>query len=44
VVKRAIFFFQARAGLHSHHLKITKFKTMRGTFDEEGNPLQMRIV
>jgi lipopolysaccharide/colanic/teichoic acid biosynthesis glycosyltransferase len=34
-----VFFFQQRPGLNSLPFKIIKFKTMRDTYDENGNPL-----
>ena len=34
-----VFFSQKRPGLNSLPFKIIKFKTMRDTFDEKGNPL-----
>ena len=37
--KGSVFFFQQRPGLNSLPFKIIKFKTMRDTYDENGNPL-----
>lgn len=37
--KGKVFFFQQRPGLHNRPFNIIKFKTMRDTFDENGNLL-----
>jgi sugar transferase EpsL len=37
--KGNVFFLQLRPGLHGKPFKIIKFKTMRDTFDSNGNPL-----
>ncbi len=38
-----VFFFQQRPGLNSLPFKIIKFKTMRDTFDENGNQLPDKL-
>jgi len=43
VNRGSIFFFQHRPGLNSLPFKIIKFKTMRDTYDENGNPLPDEI-
>lgn len=37
--KGSVFFFQQRPGFNSLPFKIIKFKTMRDSFDKNGNPL-----
>lgn len=37
--KGSVFFLQTRPGYKAKPFKIIKFKTMRDTFDEKGNPL-----
>jgi undecaprenyl phosphate N,N'-diacetylbacillosamine 1-phosphate transferase len=44
--KGKVFFFQERPGLNSKPFKIIKFKTMRDTYDENGNllPDEVRLT
>jgi lipopolysaccharide/colanic/teichoic acid biosynthesis glycosyltransferase len=44
--KGSVFFFQQRPGLNSLPFKIIKFKTMRDTYDENGNllPDELRLT
>jgi undecaprenyl phosphate N,N'-diacetylbacillosamine 1-phosphate transferase len=44
--KGSVFFFQQRSGLNSLPFKIIKFKTMRDTYDENGNllPDELRLT